>query len=333
MPATKQATKQTKKPPYHEQIANKLIEQLKAGTAPWQKPWQAGQPRMPHNPISGTRYKGSNAIWLAMQCRDDPRWMTYKQANSIDAQVQKGQHGTIVQYWKLFDQIDKKDDNGKKILGADGKPIKVTVKLDKPRVFSSVVFNAEQIEGLPELEVKTLPEWQRHERAEKILQNSGVPIKHDQYDNAYYSPATDSIHLPARNQFETADSFYAVACHEICHSSGHSSRLNRDMTGRFGDESYAKEELRAEIGSLMLGDELQIGHNFGQHAAYVDHWVKVLQDDPKEILRASRDAEKIHGFVMELEHAIQNNKSSKDKQAENLPIYARQSQEQQEFDN
>ena len=188
------------------------------------------------------------------------------------------------------------------MLGTDGKPIKVNVKLEKPRVFSSVVFNAEQIEGLPELEVKTLPEWQRHERAEKILQNSGVPIHHDQYDDAYYCPATDSMHLPARNQFETADSFYAVACHELAHSSGHSSRLNRDMTGRFGDESYAKEELRAEIGSLMLGDELQIGHSSGQHAAYVDHWVKVLQNDPKEILRASRDAEKINTFLMELEH-------------------------------
>ena len=288
--------------PYHEQIANKLIEQLKDGTAPWQKPWIAGQPRMPHNPISGTRYKGSNAIWLAMQCRQDPRWMTYKQANGIDAQVRKGQHGTIVQYWKIFDKVDKTDSNGNKILGGDGKPIKVNEKLDKPRVFSAVVFNAEQIDGLPELEVQQLPEWQRHERAEKILQNSGITIHHDQYDNAYYSPATDSIHLPARNQFETADSYYAVACHELSHGSGHSSRLNRDMTGRFGDESYAKEELRAEIGSLMIGDELQIGHEFGQHAAYVDHWVKVLQDDPKEILRASTDAEKIQAFVMAYEH-------------------------------
>ncbi|MBM7072984.1 DUF1738 domain-containing protein [Shewanella sp. 202IG2-18] len=295
-----------KKLPYHEQIANKLIEQLKAGTAPWQKPWQAGEPRMPHNPISGTRYKGSNAIWLAMQCREDPRWMTYKQAKGIDAQVQKGQHGTLVQYWKLFDQIDKKDDNGKKILGADGKPIKVTVKLDKPRVFSSVVFNAEQIEGLPELEVKTLPEWQRHERAEKILKNSGVPIHHDQIDNAYYCPATDDIHLPAKSQFNSRDSYFATVLHELSHSSGANHRLNRDMTGRFGDESYAKEELRAEIGSLMLGDELQIGHEFGQHAAYVDHWVKVLQDDPKEIIRASRDAEKIQDYLLEL--GRENNK-------------------------
>ena len=302
------ATKDKQKAPYHEQIANKLIEQLKAGTAPWQKPWQAGEPRMPHNPISSTRYKGSNAIWLVMQCRNDPRWMTYKQAKGIDAQVRKGQHGTIVQYWKLFDQVDKTDSNGKKILGADGKPIKVKVKLDKPRVFSAVVFNAEQIDGLPELEVNKLPDWQRHERAEKIIQNSGVTLRHDQSDNAYYSPTTDSIHLPAKSQFNSRDSYFSTLLHEVCHSSGHSSRLNRDMTGRFGDESYAKEELRAEIGSLMIGDELQIGHSFGQHAAYVDHWVKVLQDDPKEILRASRDAEKIHNFVMtfEQEHTAVN---------------------------
>ncbi|MBM7070737.1 DUF1738 domain-containing protein [Shewanella sp. 202IG2-18] len=294
--------KKTNKVPYHEQIANKLIEQLKAGTAPWQKPWQAGIPQLPHNPISGTRYRGSNAIWLAMQCRDDPRWMTYKQASSIGAQVQRGQHGTIVQYWKLYDKIDKTDSNGNKILDAKGKPLKVTVKLDRPRVFTAAVFNAEQIDGLPEPEVKQLPEWQRHERAEKIMQNSGVTIQHEQYDNAYYCPATDSIHLPAKSQFNSRDSYFSTVLHEICHSSGAPNRLNRDMTGRFGDESYAKEELRAEIGSLMLGDELQVGHEFGQHAAYVDHWVKVLQDNPKEILRASRDAEKIQEYVLGLEN-------------------------------
>ncbi len=298
-------TDKTKKPPYHEQIANKLIEQLKAGTAPWQIPWESGVPKLPHNPFSGTRYKGSNSLWLAMQNRADPRWMTYKQANSIDAQVKKGQHGTIVQYWKTSEFVDKTDANGIKILGADGKPIKEHVKLDKPRVFSAVVFNAEQVDGLPEFEVKTHPEWLRHERAEKILKNSGVPIHHDQYNNAYYCPSTDDIHLPARNQFETDDKFYATALHELCHSSGAAHRLNRDMTGRFGDESYAKEELRAEIGSLMLGDELQIGHDFGQHAAYVDHWIKVLQDDPREILRASKDAEKINKFVLEYEHQNQ----------------------------
>ncbi|WP_165905122.1 zincin-like metallopeptidase domain-containing protein [Parashewanella curva] len=103
----------------------------------------------------------------------------------------------------------------------------------------------------------------------------------------------------------------ATIFHETGHSTGHSSRLARDMTGRFGDESYAKEELRAEIASLMIGDELQIGHDFGQHAAYVDAWIKVLQDDAKEILRASRDAEKIQSYVMGLEHEQHSENTAK----------------------
>ena len=91
--------------PYYEQVANKLIEQLQAGTAPWQKPWAAGTLHLPHNPVSGTRYKGSNSVWLEMQGRGDPRWMTYKQAKGVGAQVRQGEKGTLVQYWKLTDQI------------------------------------------------------------------------------------------------------------------------------------------------------------------------------------------------------------------------------------
>ncbi len=272
-----------------------------------------------------------------MQGRGDPRWMTYKQAQGIDAQVQKGERGTLVQYWKLFDQVTKKDDNGKPIIDSSGKPKKVTVKLDKPRVFSAIVFNAEQVDGLPELNIDQKPDWKRHERAEKIIQNLGVPVRHDQYNNAYYCPSTDSIHLPSREQFDTADSFYATILHECGHASGASHRLDRDLTGRFGTESYAKEELKAEIASLMLGDELQIGHDFGQHAAYVDHWIKVLQDDPKEIFRASRDAEKIHGFMMELENAndklvsLNPQRESKPKSVEELKVKANEVNEEVEL--
>ncbi len=296
------ATQQTTKQPYYEKIANQLIEQLKNGTAPWQLPWEPGVPKMPHNPISGSRYRGGNALWLAMQGYGDPRWMTYKQAQGINGQVNKGEKGTLIQYWKLYDRVPKKDQNGNVMTTPEGKKIMVNVQLQRPRVFSAVVFNAQQIEGIPEQEVKVQADWQRHERAEKIIQNFGVPIHHDQHDNAYYSPASDSIHLPDKAQFSTADRYFATVLHETGHASGAASRLDRDMTGRFGDESYAKEELRAEIASLMLGDELQIGHDFGQHAAYVDHWVKALQDDPKEILRASKDAESIQTYLLGFEH-------------------------------
>lgn len=170
----------------------------------------------------------------------------------------------------------------------------ITVKLDRPKVFSAVVFNAEQIQGLPPLEKKELA-WDRHERAENILQSSGVPISHDQTDTAFYRPVSDSIHLPNKGQFKTSDRYYATALHELGHSTGHSSRLDRDLTGRFGSASYAKEELRAEIASLLVGNELEIGHDPGQHAAYVG---KTLKEDPKEILRASKDAETIMSYVM-----------------------------------
>lgn len=294
------AGKAEEKKPYYEMISERLIKQLKEGTAPWQKPWEPGEERMPHNPVSGTRYKGANALWLAMQGRSDPRWMTYKQAQKIGVQVQKGEKSTWVQYWKFRDEVPKKDTKGNLVRDSQGKPVTEEVVLDRPKVFSSRVFNAEQIQGLPPLEKKE-PAWDRHDRAEKILVGSGAQIHHDQPDRAFYRPSTDSIHLPGHEQFKTADNYYATALHELGHWTGHASRMDRDLSGGFGSESYAKEELRAEIASLMVGDELGTGHDPGQHAAYVKSWVKVLEEDPKEILRASRDAEKIMSLVMSYE--------------------------------
>ena len=303
-PTTTQATDDlpmdTRKTPYYEQVANKLIEQLEAGTAPWQKPWAPGEIRLPHNPVSGTRYKGSNAMWLEMQGRAEPRWMTFKQAKSIGAHVRKGEKGTPVQYWKFRDRVLMKDERGKPLRDAEGEKMYRTVELDKPRVFSATVFNAEQIEGLPALEVKA-PDWDTHERAEALLEASGIEIRHDQADRAFYRPATDRIHLPGRESFGSADAYFSTALHELGHATGHSSRLDRDLAYPFGSEGYAKEELRAEIASLMIGDELGIGHDPGNHASYVKSWIKVLKDDPKEILRAARDAEQINRYVMALE--------------------------------
>lgn len=292
------AGKKTEKKPYYEIISERLIQQLEEGTAPWQKPWEPGSQRLPHNPVSGTKYKGINAIWLAMQGRSDPRWVTYKQAQSVNAQVLKGEKGTQVQYWKFRDRVPKRDENGKPILDEKGKKVMTSVELEKPKVFNASVFNAEQVKGLPPLEAKKEPAWDRHERAESILNASGVEIHHEPGDRAFYRPSTDSIQLPEKGQFESADRYYSTALHEVGHSTGHPSRLDRDLTGGFGSQSYAKEELRAEISSLMVGEELDIGHDPGQHAAYVKSWVRVLKDDPKEILRAARDADKIRDMVM-----------------------------------
>nr|BCU00973.1 hypothetical protein [uncultured bacterium] len=290
------------KKPFHEVVAEKLIEQLKAGTAPWQKPWEPGAPNsfLPMNPTTGKRYKGINAIHLMAQGRTDSRWMTYKQAAAAGAQVRKGEKGTPVQYWKFSEEQDKVDDNGRPVLDGQGKTVKETVMLERPRVFFATVFNGEQIDGLPPIQRKEQA-WDAVERAEHILQASGANIRHGENNRAFYRPATDSIHLPDKGQFPTADRYYATALHELGHWTGHESRLDRDLSHPFGSEGYAKEELRAEISSMILGDELGIGHDPEQHAAYVGSWIKALEDDPLEIFRASAEAEKIHDYVLAFE--------------------------------
>jgi antirestriction protein ArdC/phage/plasmid primase-like uncharacterized protein len=281
------------KKPYHETVAENLIKQLEAGTAPWQKPWSSG---MPINPTTGKRYKGINAIHLMAQNRSDPRWMTYKQAIAQNAQVRKGEKGTLIQYWKFHEERNKKDDNGKVVLDDKGNPVKETIKLARPKSFSATVFNAQQIDGLPEL--KPIKPWNSIERAEHILQQSNAALHHGEPDGAFYRPSTDSIHLPNKEQFPSAENYYSVALHELGHWTGHASRLNRDLSHPFGSEGYAREELRAEIGSMILSSELGISHDTSQHAAYVGSWIKALKEDPLEVFRAASDAEKISQFVM-----------------------------------
>ena len=277
---------------HHQVVANQIIESLKQGTAPWLKPWEPGVGQIPFNPVTGKRYRGINALCLMLNQTEDNRWLTYKQAQSIDAQVKKGEKGTTVQYWKFFDEKIKTDDSGNPVLDEQGKPLKVQVNLERPKVFYARVFNASQIENMPEL-VQKQQDWSSIEKAENLLIHSGAKFFHSEADRAFYRLSTDSIHLPPKEQFKSAAHYYATALHELGHWSGHSSRLNRDLNHPFGSEGYAKEELRAEIASMMMGAEIGIGHDPSQHTAYIKSWIRVLEDDPLEIFRASADAEKI----------------------------------------
>jgi putative DNA primase/helicase len=298
--------------PFHESVAEKLIEQLRRGTAPWQKPWEPGAAgaNMPINPTTGKRYKGINAIHLMSQGRQDQRWLTYKQAAAVDAQVRKGEKGTLIQYWKFTEEQVKLDAAGQRIVDASGRPATEKVHLERPRVFFATVFNAEQIDGMPPQEPRKEQTWNAVERAEQILRVSGASMVHGEHDRAFYRPATDSIHLPDKSRFATADNYYATALHELGHWTGHQARLNRDMIHPFGSEGYAKEELRAEIASMILGDELGIGHDPAQHVAYVGSWITLLENDPLEIFRAAAAAEKIQAYVLGLDqtqHQEQDN--------------------------
>lgn len=287
---------------FYKKVAETLIEKMEQGVAPWQKSWNdGGVGRFPMNPTTGKRYRGGNILYLMAQDRDDPRWMTFRQAAQEGAQVKKGEHGTPVIYWKFDEQRTKKDENGKPVLDAEGKPVKVTAQLERPRAFVSYVFNAEQIDGLPELNFKADRTWEPVERAEGILEKSGAQIEHRTQPRAFYSLLQDKITLPAKEQFSDASRYYDTALHELGHWTGHESRLNRDMMHPFGSMEYAREELRAEISSMMVSGEVGLPHNTDNHAAYVQSWIQALRDDPKEIFRAAADAEKILEYVMALE--------------------------------
>jgi putative DNA primase/helicase len=286
---------------FAKRLANKLIEQLKAGTAPWQQPWEAGQMASPYNPTTGNRYRGVNILALMATDFADPRWMTYKQAQAQAWQVRAGEKGTQIQHWVWEEARPRLGKDGKPELDNDGKPIKDMVRLSRPKVLVAAVFNAEQIDGIPDLEPARDVGWDPLEKAERLLGASQAKIQHSQGGGAFYRPSTDTIHLPSRKQFEKAAGYYAVALHELGHSTGHPDRLNRDLTHPFGSEGYAREELRAEIASLILGSEVGLGYDPGQHAGYVDHWVQILTDTPTEILYAAADAEKISEYVLGLE--------------------------------
>lgn len=290
----------------HVQVAEKLIEQLKAGTAPWQKPWNIDNVpafELPYNAATGNRYKGINTFSLLLAGYEDPRWMTFNQAAANDWNVKKGEKASLIQFVKTTDLVAKRDESGKPVLNAEGKAVKVTMKLDRPIITTAWVFNAAQVNGIPALQKQDIGTlgWDAVERAEKLIASSGANVTHVAGNRAFYSPFRDKITMPLKAQFEAPDKYYATLLHELGHWTGHKDRLDRSIMNKFGTEAYAREELRAEIASLLIGQELRIGHDPGQHTAYVDSWIKVLQDTPFEIHAAAADAEKIFNYLTGLE--------------------------------
>ncbi len=288
-----------------QKMAQEIIESLENGTAPWIKPWTPEQSAVPHNPVTGTRYKGINFLYLSMQGKPDPRWVTFRQAQKNGWQIKRGSKGRTVQFWQF-----EKD---QKTINAKGETVTQRVKLERPLLRHYYVFNASDVEGIPELAPKSNNEWERHDLAENILQRSGAAINHIKGDKAAYYPLTDSITLPERDQFGTPDKYYATALHELGHWTGHESRLNRPLSSVFGSHDYAREELRAEMASYMVGMQLGIGHDPGQHIAYINNWVKDLKDHPTEIFKACANAEKIQSYILDFgqEHNQEQTMSNK----------------------
>ena len=272
-----------------KRLVERLIENMENGDLIFKKGWDVSLLR-PTNPVSGANYLGGNRLRLMDAAIErnykDPRWMTYKQAQEKGWHVKRGESGVLCEKWIYDKKIKETDENGK--------TIEKDVKLEKPFPNYFIVFNAEQIEGIPPLEIIKAEKGQITEIAEDFIKSSECKIKEVAQDKAYYSPSEDEIVIPLREAFKSEEAFLRTALHEMCHSTGHESRLNRDLTGFYGTKKYAKEELVAELGSVFTQARLNIqleGEHFNDHTVYLKSWIKVLEEDPNELFRAAVKAE------------------------------------------
>lgn len=275
----------------YKKVTDKIIEKLEQGIIPWKKPWKAGA-FQPMNMITKQPYHGVN-LWL-LGHGDTPYWLTFKQVQKLKGHVRKGEKASINVLWK---PVKEKDDEGKE-----------HIKFWLFRYYN--VFNYSQCEGLPPVPEFAQPEdFVSIEKAEEVIQlmpNKPTIVHNEQ--RAYYNPSNDFVNLPKKETFTSADHYYATAFHELVHSTGNAKRLNRfaedGSNMRFGSNTYAKEELVAELGSCFICNRLHLDQNLLENTtAYIQSWIKRLKDDYKMIVSASSKAEKAVKYIFNEQNA------------------------------
>ena len=303
----------------YQELANKFANLIEKNEAPWQKTW-SGKGFLPYNIKSEKEYNGMNLLNLMMAAEakgyEDNRWLTFLQAGELGAKVRPGEKGMHIMFLQT-------KETKKEIDEITGEEQVVTVKLEKPRAMWSVVFNAEQCEGLPAYKEKLIT-FDPIEKAQEILDNSGAKIIHKKQNEAFYNIVTDTITLPLKEQFQSPEAYYRCALHELGHWTAHEKRNNRDLSGSFGSESYAREELVAEITSFLVGTQCGLGHEPNDNnVAYLKSWSKAIRDDPSYLFKAVKDADKaaqlILGKELELEQ-INNNEKNMEKEIPEMNI-------------
>ena len=282
------------------EVTDRIVAALEAGTAPWVCPWRRdGDGGRPHNGASGHVYRGMNVILTSMSGFASSRWYTYKQAGDLGGQVRRGERGTSVIYWAFVDAKHANQDKDAADSGARPHSRKI------PFLRAYTVFNCEQIEW-PEGSMHAVADVgsdtdasandDNYEQVEAVVTASGAAIT-QQGTRAYYSSGDDRIVVPSKARFDSNSAYFGTVLHELAHWTGHESRLGRDLKGRFGTESYAAEEMVAEIASAFLSAELGIAGKL-QHAEYIANWIKVLKGDKKAIFTASRLAQEAADYLL-----------------------------------
>jgi antirestriction protein ArdC len=267
----------------YQSVTDRIIASLEEGTIPWHKPWVGSGPR---NVENGRHYSGINVFLLTLAPFGDPRWGTYKAIKRADGQVRRGEKSTQI---VLMKRVNKRRSDG----AAEGDE-ELGGSYFLFRYYS--VFNAEQADGLPPFE-DTVYDNEPIERAEQIALGYIGPTVTFGGDSAFYSATTDMVRVPMLDQFTSAEAYYSTLYHELVHSTGHESRLNRLESTGFGSGPYAKEELVAEMGAAMLCGMAGI-ENLDQSAAYVAHWLEPLRRDKKFVVSAAGQAQKASDLIL-----------------------------------
>lgn len=271
-------------------VTDSIIEALEAGTVPWSRPWRdvGGKPV---SLATGKPYRGVNVFLLTLQSMSkgysSPYWLTFKQAKERGGSVRKGEKGTQIVLWK---PVKKEGDEGE--------------RKDYMLLRYYTVFNAEQCDGI---ETPALPALAEHDPiadAQTVVDRfigvlNGPALAHGG-DRAYYSPLLDRVQMPLMGAFETPEHYYGTTFHELAHSTGHTSRLDRGMTepAPFGSADYSREELIAEMTAAFLCGETGIEVNISHHASYIASWLTALQNDRKLVIQAAAAAQKAADCVL-----------------------------------
>ena len=278
----------------YEMVTERIIAELEKGVIPWEKPW-TGVRSGAYNRVSKRPYSLLNQMLL----KHTGEYATYKQWQDLGGQVKKGEKSEIVVFWKIFEAEETNKDTGEK----------ETKKIPLLRYYN--VFHISQVEGVEPLKPEQLnDEVEPIEEADKIITDyitrEHIDFTECRSNEAYYSPSSDRVVVLMKEQYKVINEYYSTTFHELTHSTGHKSRLNRLETGAvaaFGGTEYSKEELVAEIGSASLMNLLGIEtvKTFRNSAAYIQSWLQVLRNDNKFIVSASSKAEKAVNYILAAE--------------------------------
>jgi antirestriction protein ArdC len=284
----------------NEMITQKMIDRIReTGTLPWHQPWQSNAQR-PRSLITGKPYRGVNAFMLHMYGYESPFWLTLKQVNERGGHIRKGEHSCPVVFFKIIEPKETDADQKKFIL---------------LRYYR--VFNVAQCDGLKSKRLDEPSEpitGELPDAASVIEDMPGCPEIRYGYRQAAYSPPLDRVKMPERAQFLSGEAFYATLFHELAHSTGHPSRLNRKslMTAaEFGSELYSQEELVAEMtAGFLCGHCGFLSKTEEESAAYLSHWLKALEANPEMLVKAGCQAQKAYDYITNAETAYQQTASA-----------------------